>query len=338
MQDRDADDYRALKRDMIVRALAQHGLESASVEAVVSVPPRSRRRATLKILKQSGQIRIGFHAVHSHDIVDMRECLVLTPALFELVQHLRACFARLSGEGESAELYTVQADNGFDLAVSWNRKTTPALIAEIAAFAPRLGLVRVTAGEDLIYQSAVPEVCFGKARVKLVPRAFLQPTRDGEAVLQARVLEITAKARNVVDLFSGCGTFSLPLAERAKVHAVDADGALLDALAAAARVTSGLKPVTTEKRDLFKRPLTPQDLNRFDALVLDPPRSGALAQAKMLAKSDLRRIAYVSCDAASFARDAKVLTDGGFRLAWVVGVDQFLWSAHVELAAAFIRD
>ena len=145
------------------------------------------------------------------------------------------------------------------------------------------------------------------------------------------------KAKKIADLFCGCGTFALPLAERARVHALDSDRPMLDALASAARRTAGLKPVTTEKRDLFKHPLTPAELRAFDAVVLDPPRAGALAQANQLARSALRRIAYVSCDAASFARDARVLLDGGFRLDWIVAVDQFLWSAHIELVSAFSR-
>jgi 23S rRNA (uracil1939-C5)-methyltransferase len=190
----------------------------------------------------------------------------------------------------------------------------------------------------LLYQSAAPEISFGKARVKLPPNAFLQPTREGEVILQARVTEAVGKARKIADLFSGCGTLALPLAERAQIHAVDADSPMLMALAEAARATAGLKPIAAEKRDLFKRPLTAAELNRFDAAVLDPPRAGALAQVNNLSSSRLRRIAYVSCDAASFARDARVLIDGGFRLDWLVGVDQFLWSAHIELAAAFTRD
>ena len=157
-------------------------------------------------------------------------------------------------------------------------------------------------------------------------------------MLQQRVLETMGKAKAVVDQFSGCGTFTLPLAERARVHAVDSDAPMLEALAEAARATPGLKPISTEKRDLFRRPLQPKELDRFDAAVFDPPRAGALAQAKMLDLSGIKRIAYVSCDAASFARDGRALTDGGFRLDRVLGVDQFLWSAHIELAAAFSRD
>ena len=151
------------------------------------------------------------------------------------------------------------------------------------------------------------------------------------------MLAALSGAKRVADLFAGCGTFALPLAERARVHAVDLDGAMLDALAGAARATSGLKPVTIEKRNLFRRPLNESELSAFDAFVLDPPRAGAVAQVRMLARSKAKRVAYVSCDAETFARDARVLIDGGLRLTRVLPVDQFLWSSHIELASTFER-
>ncbi len=168
-------------------------------------------------------------------------------------------------------------------------------------------------------------------------RAFLQPTRAGEAALQAEVAARLRGAKKIADLFSGCGTFTLPLAEAARIHAVELDANLLEALAGAVRHTQGLKPVTTETRDLFKLPLTVPELTRFDAVLLDPPRAGALAQAKELAASKIKRIAYVSCNPQSFARDARVLIEAGFVMGPVTPVDQFLWSDHVELVAAFLR-
>ncbi len=173
--------------------------------------------------------------------------------------------------------------------------------------------------------------------MKLPPDTFLQPSREGEAALQARVLEAVAGAKAVADLFSGCGTFSLALAERARVHAVEKEQAMLDALAAAARATPGLKPVTVARRDLFKIPLGPAELAAFDAVVLDPPRAGAEGQVRQLAAATVPRLAYVSCDAQSFARDAAILAAGGYRLEGVTPVDQFLWSSHIELVAAFAK-
>ena len=166
---------------------------------------------------------------------------------------------------------------------------------------------------------------------------FCKPTKQGEAALLARVLALTGGTKNIADLFAGLGTFSLPLARRAKVHAVEQDQAALVALTDAARKAKGLKPVTTEKRDLFKTPLTPLELNRFDAVVLDPPRVGAQTQVRALAASKVGRIAYVSCDAASFARDAAILANAGFRPGVVTPVDQFLYSDHIELVGSFTR-
>jgi 23S rRNA (uracil1939-C5)-methyltransferase len=292
----------------------------------------------LKLQKTGGDTRIGFHAPRSHTLIDIRECHVLTPGLFQLAQGLRETFSGLVREGESVDLYMVEAENGFDLAITWTRKSTPEIVQQLAAAAHMLGLLRITRGSELLYETAAPAVRFGRAQVKLPPNAFLQPTREGETVLQTHVAEAVGRARTIADLFCGCGTFILPLAEKAQMHAVDADRPMLDALAAGARATPGLKPVSTECRDLFKHPLTAAELNRYGAVVLDPPRAGALVQVKQVSQSRVPRIAYVSCDAASFARDARVLSDGGFRLDWIVGVDQFLWSAHIELAAAFSRN
>jgi 23S rRNA (uracil1939-C5)-methyltransferase len=338
LQDLSPASYIESKRKLIVDALERRGLSPSALREIASVPPNSRRRATLKVEKRGSETRIGFHALRSHELIDIRECLVLTPALFSAAQGLRPLFAAVLTEGEGVEVYVLDADNGIDIAISWKRRATPHVVLRAAALAPTLKIVRITASRDLLYQSAKPEVRMGNAVVHPPPIAFLQPTREGEAILQQRAVAAIGKAKRVADLFCGLGTFSLPVAARAPVHAVDSDLPPLEALATAARTTMGLKPITTERRDLFKHPLEARDLNRFDAVILDPPRAGALAQATQLAKSAVKRVAYVSCDAASFARDAKVLVDGGFRLDDIVGVDQFLWSAHIELAAAFTRN
>lgn len=336
LQDLSAERYQACKRNLIVDACARFGIREVPLREIAAVPPRSRRRATLKMAKAHGEMRIGFHAPRSHDLVHLDECHVLTPPLFSVVQGVREILSPVLRENSSGEIYAVEADNGFDLAISGLHRNV-SLTPNIARVAPGMRMVRVIVDDELVYDAGSPEITFGKARVGLPPRAFLQPTREGETMLQARVIEAVGPAKRVLDLFSGCGTFSLPLAERAQVHAIDADLRMLDALDTAARRTAGLKPVSTERRDLFRRPITPAELGRYDAVVLDPPRAGAHAQVGQLAKSRIGRIAYVSCDAASFARDARVLVDGGFRLDWIVGVDQFLWSANIELAAAFSR-
>jgi 23S rRNA (uracil1939-C5)-methyltransferase len=330
------EDYRAFKHGLVVDAMARHGIDTA-VEDIVEVPPATRRRATLKALKGEGGVALGFHAAGTHDISDLYECLVLTPRLVALVPKLREMLMALLRVGEFAELRLADTDGGVDLSLRWQKTNDAATLGELARWAAKLKLARVARHGETLIELARPSVRLGKADMFLPSEGFLQPTREGEAALQGFVLAALSGAKRVADLFSGCGTFTLPLAEHARVHAVEIDAAMLNALAAAARATSGLKPVTVEKRNLFRRPLNESELSAFDAVVLDPPRAGALAQVQMLTRSKVKRVAYVSCDAETFARDARVLIDGGYRLARVQPVDQFLWSDHIELAASFER-
>ncbi len=336
-QDLPLDAYRVFKRSMVVDALARHGFSDANVQDVIEVPQNSRRRATFKIAKRAGQVVVGFHVAQSHDIVDMHECLVITPKLFALVAGLRNMMGEILHDGENAEAHATDSESGIDLAIVWQRKISTAITAQIANWAGRLKLARVTANGEPLVEFAAPAIRFGKATVVLPPESFLQPTREGEDALLAKVRGALAKSKTIADLFSGCGTFALPLAERARVHAVELDRAALAALSKAARATQGLKPITTEARDLFKSPLSGSELQPFDAVLLDPPRIGAQAQIRALAVSSVPRIAYVSCNAESFARDARTLVNGGYKMSAVMPVDQFLWSSHIELVAAFAR-
>ena len=251
---------------------------------------------------------------------------------------------RLAFLKQPAEIHASESLTGFDLAFRSEQKLTPPLTAALAKAMEGLGVARLVFNNALVLETCAPEVEEGGVRVKLPLQAFLQPTRQGEAALQAKVLEIAGKAKNLADLFAGMGTFALPLARKAKVHAVEQDAAALAALAAAAKGfapvgggAQGLKPVTTEARDLFKLPLTPAELDAYGAVVLDPPRAGAQGQARMLAKSAVPVIAYVSCDAGSFARDAALFAQGGYRIGRVTPIDQFLWSSHIELVGSFER-
>lgn len=337
-QDLPDDAYRALKRASIVDALARHGFADPTVDEIVEVAPGTRRRAAFKAAKIGGAVRLGFHAAASHDIVDMQECRVITPSLFALVAGLRAMMVELLDAGQKAELFVTETQNGADVAIRWQRSISTTITTAAAHWAQRLKLARLTANGEPLIELAPPIVTFGNAQVTLPRDGFLQATQEGEAVLQAKVLEGVKTAKAIADLFAGVGTFSLMLAQKARVHAVETEKAALDALAAAARGTSGLKPVTVEKRDLFKVPFSVPELGKFDAVVLDPPRVGANAQAKELAKSKIRRIVYVSCNPQSFARDARTLVDSGYRMGTITPVDQFLWSSHIELVAAFTRD
>jgi 23S rRNA (uracil1939-C5)-methyltransferase len=336
-QDMPDDAYRALKRFTVVDALAKHGLADTAVEDVIAVAPATRRRAVFKVAKRNGAVEIGFHAAQSHAIVDMHECLVITPRLFALVAELRALFETLLNDGESAEVHATESETGLDLAIKWQRNLTPAISADLARWAQAHRIARITLNRDIATEFAAPTMTFGKARVALPPESFLQPTAEGEAALRERVIAGVKNAKAIADLFAGCGTFTFPLAEKAKVHAIELDKPALAAIAAAAKATQGVKPITTEARDLFKLPLSGDELKPYDAVVLDPPRAGAQAQARALAASPVRRIAYASCSAESFARDARILVDGGYKLGKITPVDQFLWSSHIELVAAFAR-
>jgi 23S rRNA (uracil1939-C5)-methyltransferase len=335
LQDLPPADYAAGKRAAIQHVLMRAGV-NAEVLAPVIVPPNSRRRAVLKLAKSGGVIAIGFHAAQSHSIVDMHECLVLTPGIFDLLQELRTRLPPLLSEGEKAELHVTETATGFDLAFRSPRKLSSALTTAMAEALAGAGCVRVLFNNEIVLEDAAAAVSFGDVVVKLPPLAFLQPTAQGEAALQARVLGIVGKAKAVADLFAGCGTFALPLARKARVHAVEQDAPALAALAEAAKAPK-LKPVTTEVRDLFKLPLTPAELAPYEAVALDPPRAGAESQARALARSRVPVIAYVSCDPASFARDAAFLVAGGYRIGPVTPIDQFLWSSHIELVAGFVR-
>ena len=306
------------------------------MEEPVIVPPRSRRRAAFKIKRLPQGLYIGFHAAKSHTVIDMHHCDVLTPGLFALVGALRQKLEPLFGVGETAELHVTETDTGFDGTLAWRAGLTPTLTSALSSSLSGLGIARLTMNRQTVFENALPSVHLGGVKVILPPDPFLQSTAEGEAALQARVLEAIGKAKMVADLFAGCGTFALPLARKAKVHAVEQDKPALAALAEAAK-SSGLKPVTTEVRDLFKLPLTVPELKPYDAVVLDPPRAGAEGQAVQLAKSRVRAIAYVSCDAASFARDAALLAAGGYKIGPVTPIDQFLWSSHIELVGSFIR-
>ena len=336
LQNLSADAYRARKRGMVVAALNQAGLADVVVEEPVLVPERTRRRAVFKLAKENGQIMVGFHAARSHVIVDMRDCVVLTPALLELTGDLRRALAPVLSEGEKAEVHATQTETGFDLAFRSPRKLTPALTAQIAG---ALGgkSARIVFNGDILSEQQPPQIGIDDINVSPPPYVFLQATREGEMALQAHVLALTNGAKNIADLFAGLGTFALPMARRAKVHAVEQEPQALAALAEAARNAKGLKPITTERRDLFKLPLSGLELNRFDAVVLDPPRAGAEAQTKALAASKVKTVAYVSCDAVSFARDAVILAEAGFRIGPITPVDQFLYSDHIELVGGFTR-
>jgi 23S rRNA (uracil1939-C5)-methyltransferase len=329
--------YRTWKRDQVVEALAQRNITGTQVAPLIPVAPRTRRRAVLTAKLVDGTVFIGFQERGSHHIVDMTECHVLHPDLFALVAKLRDALGPILPEHARAEIDVMRADNGIDMSLGVGRTTLDgALRAKLAALATQLGLVRLTVNGELVAQSTPPVIRWAGAEVTPPPAAFLQAVPEAEAALQSLVTGAVGKAKRVADLFAGCGAFTFALARQATVAAFDSEADAIAALTAA-RNAPGLKPITAERRDLFRRPLLKHELDAFDAVVIDPPRAGAKAQTEQLAASKVARIAAVSCNPATFARDARILIDGGYKLKSVTPVDQFIWSPHIELMAVFER-
>ncbi len=324
------------KADVVRNALAAQGL-AAPIRKVATSPPRSRRRAVLAGKRTKSGALVGFHGRASDRVVAVPACQVMADDIRDALPHLEALTrAGAARKGEIRLAVTVSAE-GLDVAVSDARPPEGERLTDLVEIAGVAGFARLSWNDEPLFQSAPPSVPMGTARVVPPPGAFLQATRHGEMALVGGVAEALEGAGAVVDLFSGAGTFALPLAETAAVHAVEADGALLAALDRGWRSAAGLKAVTTEVRDLFRRPLLADELARFDGAVIDPPRAGAEAQSAVLAEAGPPRIAAVSCNPATFARDAAALVAGGYRLDWVDVVDQFRWSPHVELVASLAR-
>ncbi|HEX8484951.1 class I SAM-dependent RNA methyltransferase [Sphingomonas sp.] len=324
--------YADFVRDRIAGALAAHDL-TAPIREVALSPPRTRRRATLHAEKGG---RLGFAEEKSHAIVDIVECHILIPELFALVAPLRALLPKL-GLKRRADVHLVMLDQGADILVTGLAAEGLAAAEAITGFCERHAVARFAVddglGPETRWEPDAATVTLGGVAVPFPHAAFLQATAEGEAALVAAVREATEGAGTIADLFAGLGTFALALPGRvyAAEGARDAVAALKSA-AARAR-----KPVFAEHRDLYRRPLTVAELDRFDAIVIDPPRAGARDQMPALATTTAKRLAYVSCNPSSFARDAKILCEGGWRLGWVQPVGQFRWSTHVELAAGFSR-
>jgi len=326
--------YRDYLRDRIVGALAQHGLQAEVREPYLS-PPRTRRRATLRALKLGKGVALGFNASKSNQIVDMRECHVLAPELFALVEPLRTLIATMLRPKRTAEVQLTLVDQGVDVALSGVEAEGLAVAEALTAFCEANNLARLTIdegmGSETRFEPVRATVTLSGLAVPFPPGAFLQATRDGEGALVAGVREAVAGAASVADLFAGLGTFALALEGR--VYAAEAARDAVLALKGAAALAGRL--IAVEHRDLYRRPLTVKELANFDAVVLDPPRAGAVEQIAQIAASAVSRIAYVSCNPATFARDAETLAASGYQLEWVQPVGQFRWSTHIELVSCF---
>jgi 23S rRNA (uracil1939-C5)-methyltransferase len=332
LQHVDDEAYRSYLVSRVASALAQHELTTEIREPHLS-PLNSRRRASLRALRVGKGAVIGFNAAKSHQIVDMRENYILRPELLALVAPMRELLATLLQAKRTAEVQMTLLDQGVDVALKGVEPKGLAAIEALTAFCERHGLARLSVdqglGPEVLYEPVPATVTLSGTPVPLPVGGFLQATEDGASALVDAVKVAVRDTTAIADLFAGIGTFALAL--RGKVYAAEASR---DAVLSLKRAAPAL---AVEHRDLYRRPLEIGELNRFDAVVLDPPRAGAEQQCIALAASTVKRIAFVSCNPATFARDAKLLVDGGFSLDWVRPVGQFRWSTHVELAAAFSR-
>jgi 23S rRNA (uracil1939-C5)-methyltransferase len=336
MQHLDEPRYHGWKRAIVAEALSRRGLDPAPVAEPIRIPAASRRRAALTALKRGGAVTVGFSERGGHRIVAIGPCPVLTPGIVALLPGLRRLMQEVM-DHKQASVGVTLTDFGLDLVIDGAGTLNLKRRTRLAQFAAEAKLARVTWDGDPVAQHRPVTVTFDGVSVALPPGGFLQPSREGEAALTGVVVEAVGGARRVADLFAGCGTLGLPLARHAEVQAVEGDSAMASALAAAARQATGRRPIVVETRDLERRPLVPEELARFDVVVVDPPFAGAALQARMLAQSRVPLVLAVSCNPATFARDARYLVDGGYRLERVQPIDQFLWSAEIEVAAVFRR-
>jgi len=329
LQHADDESYRGYLTSRVETALAQHELTTEIRESHLS-PPKSRRRATLRAVKAGQGVLVGFNAEKSHRIVDLRECHILRPELFALVEPIRKLLSTLLQPRRTAEIQLTLLDQGTDMLIKGVEVEGLQATEQLTSFAAGHRLARLSIdqglGPETMYEPQPAAVTLSRVPVAFPVGSFLQATEDGEIALVEAVLSALDGAERAADLFAGLGTFALA------GKALYAAEASRDAAAALKQAAPNM---TVEHRDLYRRPLDRSELERFDAVILDPPRAGAAEQARELAHSGVRRIAYVSCNPATLARDAKILVDRGYTLDWVKPVGQFRWSTHVELAACF---
>jgi 23S rRNA (uracil1939-C5)-methyltransferase len=329
--------YAAFKREQILRTLRARGLEADVVDTWVT-PAGSRRRAAFTARRMGKQVVVGFHARRSHELVALAECPVARSSIVAALPRLREIAGYLVDDKDGIGMLVTETASGLDLHITGLAKEVKALArAEAASAALRAGFARVSIEDADVLTERRPSLPAGGANLLPPPGSFLQASAEAEAEMERIVREHLKFAVHVADLFSGCGTFALRLAAEASVLAAEGNAAAIEALKESVRAAHGLKPVTAEVRDLFRNPYGAAELSRLGGVVLDPPRAGAAAQVAELAKSRVPKIAYVSCDPATLARDLRTLVDGGYRIVRIHPIDQFLWSAHVEAVALLER-
>jgi 23S rRNA (uracil1939-C5)-methyltransferase len=328
--------YRDWKRSQVAEALRLRGIE-AKVASLIPCAPQERRRVTFTARRTEAGMLLGYNRALSHTIVDIEECPIARPEIVAALEPLRALASMVCSTDKAFRLTVTVTASGLDVAAHGSGKLAEKARNMAADFAMRAGLARLSVDGEIVIEPRKPAVLFGDVSVSPPPGAFLQAVAGAEQAMADIVSAHLGKAKRIADLFSGAGAFALRLAKGAEVHAVEADAASLAALDRGFRFGSGLKRVTTERRDLFIRPVTAKELNAFDGVVFDPPRAGAEAQSREIAKSDVPLVAAVSCNPTTLARDLAIMIEGGYALQRVVPIDQFLWSPHVEAVALLTK-
>jgi 23S rRNA (uracil1939-C5)-methyltransferase len=332
-----AERYHDWKRNLVVATLAQARID-CEVSSLVDAHGNGRRRMTLHARQGTHDVlKVGFAAAHSHDVIPIDRCPILDPGLNGALDAAWALAEPLIGTGKPLDIQITATDGGLDVDIRGSGPLPAAAIATLSQIAAKHRFARLTRHGELVLMRESPGVRMGNARVILPPGSFLQATVAGEETLAALVAKHSGRARHIADLFCGVGPFALRLAEKSRIAAFDSDAGAIASLQKAAASTAGLKPIRAETRDLFRRPLVAEELREFDAVLFDPPRQGAQAQAERLAASKVPVVIAVSCNAATFARDTRILIDGGYRIEGVTPVDQFRHTPHVELVARLAR-
>jgi 23S rRNA (uracil1939-C5)-methyltransferase len=331
------DAYADWKRNLLIDALRHAGV-TPQIEALVDAHGAGRRRATFHArYEKSGHAKVGFMRARAHEIVEIEACPILAPDLQPAPRIAQKIARALAAAGKPLDILITSTLSGLDIDIRGHGTLAAPEMQALVRLADANDLARISNHSTLVIERRAPLLRMGRAAVVPPPGSFLQATQAGEEALAAKVCAALTGARHIGDLFAGLGTFSLRLAENARVHAVDSESAALDALSKAARSTPALQPLTIEQRDLFQRPLAADDLAQFDAIVFDPPRAGAEAQARALAASKVPLVVAVSCNVQSFARDAASLAGGGYQIESVTPFDQFRYSPHVEIVGIFRR-
>ena len=329
--------YQEWKREFLVRALRQQNI-SADIQPLITVPEHTRRRATFNTRRIRGEMRIGYHGRRSHDLVPAEDCPVLDKRIVELLPALAQLAGVVAGQEEETRLAITLTDTGADVDLEGNERSLRAAArAKIGEITGAARMARVSVGGVPVIERQAPVLHFAGKAVTPPPGAFLQAVPEAEQAMIDLVTTALGKAKQVGDLFCGLGTLTLPIAQKARVTAFDADRNAIAALNEAQRKNQGLKPFTAKPRDLFRDALSPMEMKDLDAVVLDPPRAGAKAQCERLAQSKVKRVVMVSCNPATLARDLRILIDGGYRLDAITPIDQFLYSPHLEAVAALTR-